>query len=132
MVRRMTDLFAMAVIGVVAIPVFSQAPAAKPSFEVVSVKPNNSGSGSSSTNTNQGRFLATNVTVKTLMMQAYRLQDFQIIGDRTGSAATDLTLRLSRRRELFPYRKGRRISRNPTASIQCRSWFSPCWKIDFN
>ena len=80
MVRRMTDLFAMAVIGVVAIPVFSQAPAAKPSFEVVSVKPNNSGSGSSSTNTNQGRFLATNVTVKTLMMQAYRLQDFQIIG----------------------------------------------------
>jgi len=59
---------------------FSQNPAARLSFEAVSIKPNNSGSGSSGTSTNQGRLRATNVTVKQLIMAAYRVQDFQVIG----------------------------------------------------
>jgi uncharacterized protein (TIGR03435 family) len=60
--------------------VFSQNSAARLSFEAVSIKPNNSGSGSSGTSTNQGRLRATNVTPKQLIMAAYRVQDFQVIG----------------------------------------------------
>jgi uncharacterized protein (TIGR03435 family) len=52
----------------------------KPSFEAVSIKPNVSGSGSSGTSTNQGRLRATNVTLKMLIMNSYRVQDFQVIG----------------------------------------------------
>mgnify|MGYP003297018792 CR=1 FL=1 len=53
----------------------------KPSFEVASVKPNNSGAGSSSTRTEPGgRFTATNVPLRLLIRNAYQLQDFQIVG----------------------------------------------------
>ncbi|HEY2379962.1 MAG TPA: TIGR03435 family protein [Terriglobia bacterium] len=48
-------------------------------FEAVSIKPNVSGCSSSGTNTPQGRLIATNVTVKQLIMQACRMQDFQVI-----------------------------------------------------
>ena len=52
----------------------------KPSFEVASVKPNNSGATSSSTQTRPGgRFTATNVPVRTLLREAYHLQDSQLI-----------------------------------------------------
>jgi uncharacterized protein (TIGR03435 family) len=55
--------------------------AAQLSFEVASIRPNNSGSGSSGTSINEGgRFIATNVTVKTLLIRAYKLQEYQLIG----------------------------------------------------
>jgi uncharacterized protein (TIGR03435 family) len=60
--------------------VFAQTPGVRPSFEVASVKPNNSNSGNSTTNSNLGRLTARNVTVKSLLMQAYRVQAFQVIG----------------------------------------------------
>lgn len=49
-------------------------------FEAVSIKPNNSGSTSSGTSTSRGRLTSTNVTVKQLIMTAYKIQDFQVIG----------------------------------------------------
>ena len=62
-------------------PAFSQdSGPAKPSFEAVSIKPNVSGSGSSGTSTNERRLTATNVTLKMLIMNSYRVQDFQVIG----------------------------------------------------
>src|SRR5262245_29023008 len=66
----------------VAIPLFSQTPQAqKPSFEVASVKPNNSGSGSARAGMRAGGYyFATNYSLKMLIMQAYRLQDFQVSG----------------------------------------------------
>jgi uncharacterized protein (TIGR03435 family) len=52
----------------------------KPSFEVASVKPNNSGASNSSTQTRPGgRFTAANVPLRILLREAYRLQDFQLI-----------------------------------------------------
>jgi bla regulator protein blaR1 len=59
----------------------AQAPAATPTFEVASVKPNNSGDGRVMVqNQPGGRFTATNVTLRLLIRQAYQLQDFQITG----------------------------------------------------
>ena len=52
----------------------------KPSFEVASVKPNNSGASNSSTQTRPGgRFTAANVPLRILLREAYRLQDFQLV-----------------------------------------------------
>jgi uncharacterized protein (TIGR03435 family) len=63
------------------IPVFAQSPANRPSFEVASIKENNSGARNSGTSSRDGGlFIGTNVTVKQLIMQSYRLQDFQVIG----------------------------------------------------
>ena len=74
-------LLAIVPIAAAALPVFSQAPgAARPSFDVASIKPNTSGSGNSGTSTRQGRIFATNVSVKQLIRQAYSLQNFQIVG----------------------------------------------------
>jgi uncharacterized protein (TIGR03435 family) len=76
----LTALFILAI--AVATPMFSQAPAGgRPQFEVASIKPNNSGSGNSRSGTRTGGyFFATNVPVRALIRQAYRMQDFQIIG----------------------------------------------------
>jgi uncharacterized protein (TIGR03435 family) len=49
-------------------------------FEVVSVKPNQSGSNGSSMNTNQGRLTATNVSLRSLIVMAYGLKDYQVEG----------------------------------------------------
>jgi bla regulator protein BlaR1 len=58
-----------------------QAPAAGPTFEVASVKPNKSNDGRVFfQNQPGGRFTATNVTLRMLIRQAYQLQDFQISG----------------------------------------------------
>jgi len=55
--------------------------AAQFSFEVASIRPNNSGSGSSGTSINEGgRFIATNVTLKSLLIRAYKLQEYQLTG----------------------------------------------------
>jgi bla regulator protein blaR1 len=58
----------------------SPAPAQTPSFEVASIKPNNSGDGRVMLGNQPGRFTATNVTVRLLIRNAYQLQDFQISG----------------------------------------------------
>jgi uncharacterized protein (TIGR03435 family) len=57
-----------------------QAPAQKPSFEVVSIKPNNSRSSNSGTTTTDHSVSARNVTLKSLIRYAYRVQSFQVIG----------------------------------------------------
>jgi uncharacterized protein (TIGR03435 family) len=49
-------------------------------FEVTSVKPNNSGDTSSSTGGRGGSFTARNVTLRRLIVYAYRLREFQIAG----------------------------------------------------
>ena len=55
--------------------------AAAPIFEVAAIKLNNSGSGSSSSNTNNGRFTATNVSLKNLMQyEAYDIPASRILG----------------------------------------------------
>jgi uncharacterized protein (TIGR03435 family) len=51
-----------------------------PSFEVASIKPNNSGDGRVMLQNQPGRFSATNVTLRMLIRNAYQLQDFQISG----------------------------------------------------
>jgi uncharacterized protein (TIGR03435 family) len=57
------------------------APAAAPAFEAATVKPNVSGEQSSRTGIRPGgRFIATNVTLKGLIMNAYELKDFQVTG----------------------------------------------------
>jgi uncharacterized protein (TIGR03435 family) len=49
-------------------------------FEAVSVKPNKSMSFSSRSSTNQGRLTATNVTLRSLIMQGYGMKDYQVEG----------------------------------------------------
>jgi uncharacterized protein (TIGR03435 family) len=60
----------------------SQSPAmVRPSFEVVSIKPNNSGSGISGTQYRPGGlYIATNVSLKWLIRESYRVHDFQLVG----------------------------------------------------
>ena len=57
-----------------------QAPGATLAFEVASIKPNNSGDGRVMLQNQPGRFMATNVTLRLLIRNAYQLQDFQITG----------------------------------------------------
>jgi uncharacterized protein (TIGR03435 family) len=57
-----------------------QAPAGAPAFEVASIKPNNSGDGRIMMQNQPGRYVATNVTLRLLIRNAYQLQDFQITG----------------------------------------------------
>src|SRR5450755_1986978 len=57
-----------------------QTPAGAPAFEVASIKPNNSGDGRIMMQNQPGRYLATNVTLRLLIRNAYQLQDFQITG----------------------------------------------------
>jgi len=53
----------------------------RPTFEVASIKPNNSGDGRSNIGIRQGgRLIATNATLKNLIMMAYLVQDFQVSG----------------------------------------------------
>ena len=49
-------------------------------FEVASIKPNNSGATNSSTSGRAGSFTASNVTVRQLIVYAYRLRPFQLAG----------------------------------------------------
>jgi len=86
-------LLAAAALGALAIPIVigalnapqlrAQSPQASPggpTFEVASVKPNNSGDGRVFVQNQPGRFTATNVTLRLLIRNAYQLQDFQISG----------------------------------------------------
>src|SRR5262245_8659236 len=76
MIKRIGSLL----LCMAAIPALAQTQNGKLSFEVTSVKPNNSNSGNSTTNLVQNRFVATNVTVRQLVNTAYRVQNFQVIG----------------------------------------------------
>ena len=75
----------VAIIAVVVMPVASQAPAQKPSFEVASVKPNKSGQ-STPTQPSQitflpgGRFTATNVTLVDVIVRVYPTRRIQMQG----------------------------------------------------
>src|SRR5215813_2374632 len=68
----------------------------KPSFEVVSVKPNNSGSYNGGTTTTDHSVSARNVTLKSLIQSAYRVQVFQIMGgpDWTNSDKFDVEAKM--------------------------------------
>jgi uncharacterized protein (TIGR03435 family) len=55
----------------------------KPTFEVASVKPNNSGNDSSSSKTSQrphGSMTDINVILRFLILRAYELREFQVAG----------------------------------------------------
>jgi uncharacterized protein (TIGR03435 family) len=83
---------------ILAVPLASQTPPAqKPSFEVASVKPDNSGSGSSRTSSNSdtGYFRASNVTLRSLIASGFRLFDFQLVGgpDWINTAKFDIEAR---------------------------------------
>src|SRR5882724_303739 len=57
------------------------APQAPPQFEIASVKPNASGDAKVQMQTPPGgRFIATNVTLRQLILYAYRLQESQLTG----------------------------------------------------
>jgi uncharacterized protein (TIGR03435 family) len=55
-------------------------PGAQPTFEVASIRPNNSGENGLTFNYMAGRFTATNVTLRVLIRSAYAVQDSQIVG----------------------------------------------------
>jgi uncharacterized protein (TIGR03435 family) len=60
-----------------AMSIRAQSPGA-PAFEVASVKPNKSGASNSSTSGNATSFTAVNVSLRQLIVFAYRLKDFQV------------------------------------------------------
>jgi uncharacterized protein (TIGR03435 family) len=63
------------------LPVWRQAPPAKqPSFEVVSIKPNNSLANGMGNRFDPELFSWTNVTLRVLIQQTYRVRDYQIQG----------------------------------------------------
>jgi uncharacterized protein (TIGR03435 family) len=49
-------------------------------FEVISVKPNKSASNGSDTNSDQGRLTATNLSLKSMIVMAYGMKDYQVEG----------------------------------------------------
>src|SRR5437867_5013230 len=73
-------LLAIAAIAAIAMHAFSQAGNTRPSFDVASIKPNNSGVNRIGIGAPGGTFNATNVTLRLLIRFAYRIQDFQILG----------------------------------------------------
>jgi uncharacterized protein (TIGR03435 family) len=79
--RRHT-LFAIVVIVAIALPLLPQAGTTdKPSFEVASIKPNNSGDNRVMfRNTGGGRMTIVGATARMLIQTAYRIRDFQLSG----------------------------------------------------
>ena len=71
----------LTVAGLVALAIASASAQDKPSFEVASVKPNKSGDNRIMLGIQPGgHFTASNVTLRMLIRQAWRIQDFQIVG----------------------------------------------------
>src|SRR3954452_11107913 len=78
---RTTALVASLAGGAVLAAEAPQTPPAAPlAFEVASIKPNSSGDGRVMMQNQPGRFIATNITLRLLIRNAYQLQDFQITG----------------------------------------------------
>jgi uncharacterized protein (TIGR03435 family) len=64
-------------------------------FEVVSIKPNKSGSGDFGSNGDQGRFTTNNMSLKTLIMMAYGVRNYQVEGPEwLGSERFDIAAKL--------------------------------------
>ena len=86
-----------------------QSPTAGPAFEVASIKPNNSGDGRVMMQNQPGRFIATNITLRLLIRNAYQVQDFQITGGPSwlGSDHFDINAKIPDGfRDLPPARPG--------------------------
>jgi uncharacterized protein (TIGR03435 family) len=78
--RVISAIGIVAVVSGIADVLAAQTPTS-PAFEVASVKPNTSGDGRIMTQVQPGgRYVATNITVRLLIRNAYQLQDFQISG----------------------------------------------------
>jgi uncharacterized protein (TIGR03435 family) len=79
--RKCGQLLLMAAMAAAAVvPGFGQA-AMGPAFDVVSIKPNKSGSGGMSINIDDGRYVASNLSLKSMIQNAYGLQtQDQIVG----------------------------------------------------
>jgi uncharacterized protein (TIGR03435 family) len=71
---------ACALIMLALAPLAAQTPEPKPSFEVATVKRNAGGAGNIGFNTSPSRFAVTNVPLTLIIRQAYRVQDYEIIG----------------------------------------------------
>ncbi len=70
-----------AILVLTALPSSGQTPAPRPEFEVASIKPNTSGNGMIMIRPPVGgRFTATNARLKTLVVIAYKVQDYDISG----------------------------------------------------
>src|SRR6476660_8597920 len=52
----------------------------RPAFEVASIKPNTSGRRAATVGMQPARYTATNVTLRSLIVDAYQLQSFQLSG----------------------------------------------------
>ena len=82
-IRHLSGKVVLAIAGIttVVMPMASQSPEQKPSFEVASVKPSTSGKNRVAIMEQPGgRFVATNVSLTMLMDTAYRVRAFQILG----------------------------------------------------
>src|SRR5688572_18951471 len=79
-------------VAILSASLLAQAPA-NPTFEVVSIKPNDSGANSSSVDTQPtGRLIFINETLRVVIQRAYQIQAFQLVGapDWTGTARFDI------------------------------------------
>jgi uncharacterized protein (TIGR03435 family) len=86
-VQTFRSTFLLATAGIVIVGAVNalqaQAPATDtklPAFEVAAVKPNKTGSGGMSFNSPPGRFTATNMSLRLLIQNAWRLRVFQLVG----------------------------------------------------
>jgi uncharacterized protein (TIGR03435 family) len=91
-IRRTAALIAATGLGLVLIAQ-AQEPAARPQFEVASIKPSAGGSGSSMGMGRAGNFEATNMSLKSLIAEAYRVKTFEVYGGPSwiGSDTYDIT-----------------------------------------
>ena len=79
-VKRFRAALVALIAGSAALAAQTPQSAPAPEFEVASIKPNNSGDGRVMMQVQPGRYMATNVTLRLLIRNAYQLQDFQITG----------------------------------------------------
>src|SRR5215471_20409472 len=70
----MKSVVLMLLLAMAAIPAASQTLAQNPKFEVASIKPDVSGAGVINLDTEKGRFLASNMTLRTLLRYAFDRQ----------------------------------------------------------
>ena len=87
-IMKCVRTFEVAIVLLASAPLVSTSPtqlpgaaSSRPSFEVVSIKPNKSGVGGYVTSYRPGGlYVGTNVSLKSLVMEAYRLQEYQLVG----------------------------------------------------
>jgi uncharacterized protein (TIGR03435 family) len=78
----MSKLLAVALSGIFVVQLQAQVPSAKPAptFEVASIKPNNSGGTNTLFGIQGDRFTATNTTLRELVRLTYQVRDLQLLG----------------------------------------------------